>query len=56
MSITVVDEVNKTVTIPVDEYDEMLERLAKLDALEGAGVDNWEGYDWAMESLQDPGD
>jgi hypothetical protein len=27
------------------------ERLAKLSALEAGGVDNWDGYDWAMESL-----
>lgn len=26
-------------------------RLAKLDALEAYGVDNWEGYDEAMRSL-----
>lgn len=27
------------------------ERLDKLDALESCGVDNWEGYDFAMEQI-----
>lgn len=29
------------------------ERLKKLDALEGHGVDNWEWYDDAMSSIAD---
>jgi hypothetical protein len=29
---------------------EIERRLAKLEALEAGGVDNWEGYDFAMES------
>jgi len=29
------------------------ERLARLDALEAAGVDNWDGYDYAMEMLEE---
>lgn len=32
--------------------DETQARLDKLDALEAAGVDNWEGYDFAMETLE----
>ena len=31
------------------------ERNDKLDALEGAGVDNWEGYGDAMQALGDEG-
>lgn len=31
---------------------ETQERLDKLYALEAAGVDNWEGYDFAMETLE----
>ena len=27
-------------------------RLEKLNALENAGVDNWSGYDFAMEELE----
>lgn len=38
------------VTIPRSRYDELVEAEEKLDALRAAGVDNWEGYDYAMES------
>ena len=31
---------------------EQLHRLAILDALEAAGVDNWEGYDFALEDIR----
>ena len=31
---------------------EVQSRLDKLQALENGGVDNWDGYDWAMEELQ----
>jgi hypothetical protein len=41
----------ETVTISVEEYDRLLECEYKLIALEGAGVDNWEGYDDAMATL-----
>jgi len=37
-------------------YEELVEAQAKLDALEGAGVDNWEGYDDAMERLAESGE
>ena len=30
---------------------DLKDRLAKLEALEAAGVDNWEGYDIAMEMI-----
>jgi hypothetical protein len=33
------------------EFDDMQERLRWLDALEAAGVDNWEGYSHAREIL-----
>lgn len=33
------------------EDNEVKARLAKLDALEAHGVDNWEGYDEAMRSV-----
>lgn len=33
------------------ELYELRERDKKLSALEGAGVDNWDGYDMAMESF-----
>lgn len=37
------------VTIPKSEYEELLERDRWLTALEGAGVDNWDGIDYAGE-------
>ena len=37
-----VDELKETIA-------EQEERLRWLDALEEAGVDNWEGYDYAQE-------
>lgn len=33
------------------EYIRLLDRDDKLKALENAGVDNWDGYDWAMKAL-----
>ena len=36
----------------MERIAELEEREAKLDALEGAGVDNWCGYDDAMEFLR----
>jgi len=32
--------------------EELLEAEAKLQALEQAGVDNWDGYGYAMELLE----
>lgn len=46
-------EVEPTITIPLQEYLKFLHFQAKLEALEANGVDNWEGYDLAMEELQD---
>ncbi len=34
------------------EIERLKEREAELNALEAAGVDNWEGYDSAMEMLR----
>ena len=42
----------ETVTISQKEYDSLLEARAMLSALEAAGVDNWEGYEGAQESLE----
>ena len=39
-----------TVTISKKEYDQLIERSETLAALEAAGVDNWDGYDRAMEA------
>lgn len=41
------------IAIPKKEYDELIESQKLLQALQSAGVDNWEGYDIAMESLDE---
>jgi len=43
----------ETVTISKKEYEELLEDQKMLNALQDAGVDNWEGYDYAMELLNE---
>lgn len=40
-----------TVTISKKEYDSLLADSHKLSCLEMAGVDNWSGYDYAMELM-----
>lgn len=37
------------ITISEEEYNAMLDRIMWLDALEAAGVDNWQGFDEARE-------
>jgi hypothetical protein len=37
------------VVISVEEYENLLAAQEMLQCLEGAGVDNWSGYDYAME-------
>jgi len=39
------------ITITTAEYDRLLEVEDRLNALEGAGVDNWEGYEFAIENI-----
>ncbi|MDU1232670.1 MAG: hypothetical protein E6980_21290, partial [Clostridium sp.] len=40
---------NSKVLIDEEEYEELKERDNILSRLEGAGVDNWEGYSYAFE-------
>jgi peptidoglycan hydrolase CwlO-like protein len=35
------------------ENTDVQDRLCKLDALEAGGVDNWDGYDFAMEQYRE---
>ncbi len=42
-----------TVTIPEIEYKMLLRDRAWLQALEAAGVDNWDGMDIASEMMND---
>lgn len=37
------------VTITKKEYDKLVDDSVWLSCLEGAGVDNWDGYEAAME-------
>jgi hypothetical protein len=41
------------VTITKKEYEKLLGRDNWLCCLEGAGVDNWDGYDYASELLEE---
>ena len=43
-------------TITKLEYEELLEESEFLAALRAAGVDNWVGYEFALESLSDVDD
>jgi hypothetical protein len=40
------------ITITKEEYDTLKEDALFLRALERAGVDNWEGYDDALDILE----
>ena len=40
-------------TITEEEYEELIENSQFLEALEIAGVDNWDGYDEAREIYRD---
>lgn len=42
-----------TVTIPASEYEDLLSQAALLTFLEGAGVDNWQGYSFAYEEYEE---
>ena len=43
----------ETITISKKEYEELLEDQKLLLCLQGAGVDNWSGYDDAMEMMEE---
>lgn len=40
------------VTMSLEEYNEFLRTEVWENALRSAGVDNWDGYDWAMEDYR----
>lgn len=46
------NETEETVTITKAEYESLKEDRRWLTCLENAGVDNWEGYDYAREILE----
>lgn len=41
-----------TITIPKDEYDDLMWSQRFLECLENAGVDNWEGYEHAQDEFR----
>ena len=44
---------NPTVTISVEEYNELLDEKAFLDILRACGVNNWDGYSDAHEMYRE---
>ncbi len=47
--MTKAEDWKNTVIITQKAYDYLTDRDWKLTCLEGAGVDSWEAYDFAME-------
>ena len=43
----------ETITIPLKEYEELINNTIFLEALRAAGVDNWQGYDVACKSTEE---
>ena len=44
---------SETVQIDKKVYEQLLQDQKFLYALQGAGVDNWSGYDFALEQLEE---
>lgn len=47
------NNMDEKVTISREEYQDLIECKAFLEALEQAGVDNWEGYELARDLYQE---
>jgi hypothetical protein len=43
----------ETITIKKSEYEQLIKDSNWLSCLEGAGVDNWQGYDYAIDMYQE---
>ena len=56
MSVNKIAEAMDTVTITRKEYDQLVRDSEWLSCLSAAGVDNWEGYDYALEMLHESED
>lgn len=41
------------ITITLKEYQTLIKDQIKLDCLEGCGVDNWQGWDDAMDMMRE---
>lgn len=44
---------SETIVIEESRYNELLEIERFMRALEAAGVDNWEGYDFAVDLMEE---
>jgi hypothetical protein len=53
MTLTQLPSDDDTITIKRKEYTRLQERDQWLECLEAAGVDNWDGYEYAQELLTD---
>lgn len=51
--LVTVNEADKTVTISMEEHNSLIEDQRLLNCLTAAGVDNWEGWDEAMEMFHE---
>lgn len=47
------DENTEQILVSKDKYERLLESAERLSALLAAGVDNWEGYSYAMQLLEE---
>ncbi len=45
-----------TVTVTREYYDDLVDDSMFLNCLRNAGVDNWEGYEYACEEFNSEGD
>lgn len=56
MEVTVLgaqmNDEDEMITIPKELYDDLIDDQQFLNCLQSAGVDNWEGYDYAVEEYQ----
>ena len=48
-----VNNMEETITITKKEYEQLQRDQWLLECLRGAGVDNWEGYDYAIEMMNE---
>lgn len=53
LALELFNELSGKIIVDEKEYDNLWDRYQKLCALEGAGVDNWCGYDDAMDAYRE---
>lgn len=46
----------ETITVSKTEYDQLLDDSFFLNCLRNAGVDNWDGYEYAQEEYEAEGE